>query len=121
MAVTADSFKAKFPEFACLDDAVINRWLTEASSYVNATQWGAKADDGICYLTAHLLTVFESEDLGIGETGAGPVTAEKEGQVSVSISPLVVAEAFRKDSMGATKYGRRYIDIRALCFACRCL
>lgn len=121
MAVTATDFKTRFPEFACLDDGVIERWLAEAPRYINATQWGGKADDGLAYLTAHLIATFEADAIGQSEPGVGPVTSEKEGSVGYSISPLVVADIFRKDSMGGTKYGRRYREILRTIFVTRCI
>ena len=121
MAVDATELKARFPEFACLDDSVITRWLTEAARGVNATQWGGKYDDGLSYLTAHLIVTFEAERLGTGEPGAGPITSEKEGPISYSISPLVVAEKFRQDSLGGTKYGRRYRELLSTIFVTRCI
>lgn len=121
MAVDADALKVRFQEFACLDDAVVTRWLDEAARSLNTTQWGGKYDDAHSYLTAHLIATFEASRLGTGEPGAGPVTSEAEGKVSLSVSPLVIAESFRKDSMGGTKYGRRYRELLRTIFVTRCL
>ena len=119
MALTAAQFKARFSELACLPDATIERWLDEAVRGLNVTQWGPKYDDGLAYMTAHLIVTFEAENLGGGEPGAGPVTSEKEGPVSYSISPLVIAGMFRKDSFGGTKYGRRYRELLGSIFVTR--
>lgn len=116
MTVDATNFKARFQELACLDDAVITRWLAEATRYINITQWGGKADDGLAYLTAHLIATFETEALKTDEPGAGPVTSEREGGVATSYA---IAESFTKDSMGGTKYGRRYREILGTVFVTR--
>jgi hypothetical protein len=118
LTVDATSFKQRFQEFACLDDALITRWLDEADRYINAAQWSAKADDGHAYLTAHLITTFESESLGVDEPGAGPVQSEREGSVAVSYA---VAESLTKDSLGSTRYGRRYREILSTIFVTRCV
>ena len=120
MAVVATEIKARFPEFACLDDDVVTRWLDEAARNINATQWDGKYDDGLSYLTAHLLVTFQADALGLDEPGAGATTSEKEGQISYAVSPLVVAPMFRKDSLGANKYGRRYLEIKSTIFVTRC-
>jgi hypothetical protein len=121
VAIDAAEFKARFPEFTGLDDAVVTRWLDEAARYLNVTQWAGKYDDGQAYSTAHLISIFEADTLGTEEPAAGVITSEKEGQVSASVSPLVVAEIFRKDSFGSTKYGRRYREILRTIFVTRCL
>ncbi len=118
MAVGATEIKRRFPEFGCLDDDVLTRWITEAEAYVGETQWAAKYNDGVAYLTAHLLTCFESEAVGSGEPGAGPIASEREGSVAVSYA---LASVFTKDSMGATKYGRRFAEIRKIIFVTRCI
>jgi hypothetical protein len=120
MAVTATEFKARFPEFGELPDATVDRWLDEAARNLSTSQWNDLYDDGQAYMTAHLIVTFENLTLGTPEPGAGPVTSEKEGQVAVSISPLVIAEAFRKDSFSGTKYGRRYRELLRAVFVTRC-
>lgn len=115
MSVNASSFKAALPEFASVDDAIVERWLAEATRHHNITQWGLKSDDGLIYLTAHLLASFAQG--GFDEPGAGPVTSEREGQVAVSYK---VSSVFTEDEFGSTKYGRRYASIRKTVFTTRC-
>lgn len=116
MAVTATDFKTRFPEFACLDDAVVDRWLAEATRYINATQWGTKGDDGIAYLGAHLIVTFEADAIAGDEPGAGPIKSEREGSVAVAYE---ISDNFMQDSMGGTKYGRRYREILKTIFVTR--
>ena len=115
MTVTASSFKAALPEFASVDDAVVERWLAEATRHHSTTQWGPKSDDGLIYLTAHLITSFSVD--GGDEPGAGPVTSEREGQVAVAYK---ISSVFTEDEFGSTKYGRRYASIRKTVFTTRC-
>jgi hypothetical protein len=116
LTVDATDFKARFRELACLDDGVTTRWLAEATRYINTTQWGGKADDGLAYLTAHLISIFEAEAIAASEPGAGPIKSEREGSVAVTYA---IAEAFTKDGMGSTKYGRRYREILGTIFVTR--
>jgi hypothetical protein len=116
LTVDATNFKARFPELACVDDGIIDRWLAEATRYINTTQWGGKADDGLAYLTAHLIATFEADAIGEGEPGAGPIKSEREGSVAVAYD---IAEQFKKDSMGGTRYGRRYREILKTIFVTR--
>jgi hypothetical protein len=119
MAVDADNFRARFPEFSGISDAVIDRWLAEAGRNHNVTQWGGKSDDGLAYQAAHLIVVFEGAP-GSGFDGdyAGPIKREREGQVETEL--IGVADVFLKDDFGTTKYGRRYLALRATLFVTRC-
>lgn len=95
---------------------MITRWLDEAGNHHNSIQWGGKSDDGLAYLTAHLIAMF-ADPTG-DEPGAGPVTSEREGQVQVSYA---VSDAFKANDFGSTKYGRRYISMRKTIFVTRCV
>ncbi len=53
MAVTVARFKLTFSEFRKTADAEIEAKLALARLEVNTTVWGAKADSGVLYLTAH--------------------------------------------------------------------
>lgn len=57
MAVTVLQFKAEFPEFDNTENAVIQSRLSMASRQINATVWGAKTNDGIKMLAAHLIAL----------------------------------------------------------------
>lgn len=120
MAVTVASIKADFPEFAALDSATITYWLELAERNHNATCWAGKSDDGLSWLTAHFLAAFVGTEGCPPELGPGPLTAQTEGSESASWSPLTVPKVFAKDDLGTTKYGRRYLSMRATVFCCRC-
>ena len=57
MALTADGFRLRFPEFSRTPVALIDAKLAEAELEVSSTIWGTKADLGVGYLTAHLLSM----------------------------------------------------------------
>ena len=57
MAVTAAQIIAEFPEFADVPTADIDFKLADAVGRINATIWGALTDQGVKYLTCHLLAV----------------------------------------------------------------
>ena len=119
MTVTAADIKVRFPEFGSIDSATITRWLEEAERHHNACQWGSKSDDGLAWLTAHMLAAFGDECSG-SSLGPGPLTSSREGQVAASWSPLTVPEIFRKNDLGTTAYGRRYLSMLDTLFVKRC-
>lgn len=47
-------FRSEFDEFAALSDAKVQARLDEAARQTPASVWGAKRDDGIKWLAAHL-------------------------------------------------------------------
>ena len=79
MAVTPAAFKISFPEFSTLSDAEIQRFIDEASACVSVSAWSARADTGVSYLTAHLLSEFGTGATG-GVFGFGAVKLIAEGE-----------------------------------------
>lgn len=108
MAVTPADIKTLFPEFAAESDARIQLLLDQALLSVNASVWGNKADFGIQYLTAHLLTVLNRG----GGGASGPITSEKVGdlQRSYASSGAVTHE------LGSTGYGLEFLRLRRSLF-----
>ena len=56
MTVTSADIKERFPEFATVNDGDITVIIAEAARQVSTDAWGPRADDGVKFLTAHLLT-----------------------------------------------------------------
>ncbi len=57
MAIGYDGFIERFPEYRDgVDRRLVEAKLAEARLQVNVTVWGTKADLGIGYLAAHLLS-----------------------------------------------------------------
>jgi hypothetical protein len=84
MAVTSTTFLTRFPEFSNLEAAVVAGAISEAQRFCNAEVWGLQYDDGVNYLTAHMLATrtkavgnqlglvgTESSALGYASTGYG--------------------------------------------------
>ncbi len=57
MAVSVQSFKNAFFEYRKTDDEEVRAKIRFAEQRIDETVWGTKYDQGIMYLTAHLLAV----------------------------------------------------------------
>lgn len=74
MAVSVSSFLEAFPEFSGERAAtdLIQAKIAEASRSVDSRRWGARTDDGVAYLAAHLLAMSpwgQKARLSDGNTG----------------------------------------------------
>lgn len=112
MAITATDIKDKWDEFDATSATRIDAAIAEADRRVNATQWGSRADDGLKYLTAHIL---KHEKLGDG-LPAGALSSKRVGPISASIQTV---DLFSKSALGATSYGRYFLDLQNLAFPSR--
>lgn len=56
MASLAD-FRTRFPEFQNVPDSAVAGHLAGAALEIDLLMWGAKADEGHCYLAAHKLVL----------------------------------------------------------------
>lgn len=122
-APTASEFKARFPAFAAVDDAVVTEALAEAGLQVDET-WVSEADFklGINLLTAHILTLdghgtgAEAESAKAGALG---FKAMKSGGLSLERFSASERGSGRNQSVGSagtlslTTYGNRFLDLRA--------
>lgn len=123
MSITAADIIDRFPEFSAVDPGEIDRYIAEAERNTNRAQWGGKADDSVAYLTAHLMSIFGATTTSGDACGCpgldepGPVTAEREGQVSAAYR---VPDLYAKNEYGTTKYGRRYLTLLQTIFVTRC-
>ena len=115
MAVTAQNIKDKFDEFDELDTTVIDAAIAEAGRRINAGQWGeSKADDGLTWLTAHLLKLTQKGDA----LASGPLTSKRVGDVAASFA---TADIFKNSALGATAYGRYFLDLQSTVYPTRVL
>ncbi len=57
MTVTATTFVTRFPEFGNIETAVVTATVAEANRMCDSDVWGEKHDDGVNYLTAHMLAL----------------------------------------------------------------
>lgn len=106
-APTAAQFKASFPAFAGLDDAVVQSALDEAADMVDDT-WVSQAafTSGRMLYTAHVLTLnglgtsTESQLLGFSSIKMGPLELSRErGSQSDA------------GSLSSTSYGTRFLAL----------
>lgn len=66
--MTPADFRARFPAFSRASDPLISDRLDTAERRTPVAIWGALQEDGVKYLTAHLLTLEpEARDLAKGE------------------------------------------------------
>lgn len=112
--VTPGDIATRFPEFSAVPSATIQQWIDEALCNVNECQWDKRGTFAVELLTAHYLTTFSSPDCA--EPAAGPVSSEREGQIAVTYA---VADRFKDDALGSTKYGRQFLTLRKRIFVTR--
>jgi hypothetical protein len=96
-------------EFASLTDGAIQPFIDEATREINATVFGARYDDAVKYLAAHLLTTMR----GGSKSASGAVISETAGPLSRSYA--APSATVTTDELSSTTYGRRYADIRRQC------
>lgn len=107
---TAAQFKARFPEFAALDDSYIETMISEASRNVD-TEWSElDYQPAIMFLAAH--NISEEQTLG-GIAGApGMVKSSKLGDAQDTYETNTSIDAMT--IYGSTVYGRRYAQLLRL-------
>lgn len=115
ITVTPAEIITRLPEFAGLTAVAIQPWLDQAILRVNETEWAGKANEGVIFLTAHLLRYFTDPDCA--EPDAGAVSAEREGAVSTSYA---IADHIKDGgALASTKYGRHFLTLRRELFVNR--
>ena len=106
MAVNISDIKKNFPEFANETNPQIQFFLDMAERRVNRSIFGDKADDAVCLMTLHLLT------LGSRGGNAGAVTQEKVGDLSRGYSGGKSSDG---NSISSTAYGQMFDDLMRSC------
>jgi hypothetical protein len=108
MAVTAADIQGMLSgEFASLSAGTINPFIAEAERQLSISRWDALYDDGVRYLTAHLIA---TQSLG-ASAPSGPVTSESAGPLSRSYA---AAATWSPDGLDSTVYGRRFLELQRL-------
>ncbi len=112
MTVTSASIKERFPEFGSVIDGDVVTIIAEATRRVNVAAWGSRADDGIMWLTAHLLL-----NLPLGSKASkGALTGKKVSKLDLRFAS---SATFANTVLGSTAFGREYMSLRSLVFADR--
>lgn len=120
MAVTPADVKAVATEFAAVDDGDIQPFIDQAERRTNRDAWGSRADDGVIYLTAHLMLL--SNVLGLGGSSAGlstGVTLEKVDDLTRQYAAASQFIPASEAAMSRTKWGSAYLELLALVFGDR--
>lgn len=123
-SVTATTFKARFTAFSAVADAVVTTAIEEAVRWVSTSAFGSqdRADDGINYLTAHILALDAQLNALTPAGGAsgpgGPVSSM--ATLGASVSYAVPANA-GSDYFSQTPWGLRFLSLQQRVFASRVL
>lgn len=118
MTVTPASFKTFFdPTFNSVDNTILQARIDEAERRTNRAAWGVKADDGVCYLVAHMLTMRASAT-ATAALPRGPLTSETVGPLSRSFAAPTAAP-WSAAWFGGSTWGQTYVELRSLIFADR--
>lgn len=118
---TVAMFKARFPEFASLEEARIAIFLDEAQAEVGDTWIEADRSIAVLCLAAHLLTaqgISSNSPGGGGVATAGAIKRRKVGDVEVEYetSGATPATGSSVATAGTTHYGRRYLELKRRSF-----
>jgi hypothetical protein len=105
MTVTPALLRQIYPEFACVDDAVIEFWLGKAELTVTDA-WGEDQEEGLLLLTAHKVKVSGVVTGGADDLPAG-VTRFRSASIDVAISEAAANRALGAD-YGSTSYGQLF-------------
>lgn len=111
---TATSMKLKFPEFADLDDAVLEFAIEEArDSVADEDAWTIQANKALLYLSAHYVSAGRAAAAG----DTGEIASESIGRLSITYKNSASANSGAvADDLTTSSYGRRYDEIRKLNF-----
>jgi hypothetical protein len=111
MAMDKGAFRKAFPEFSDVTEypeSVMNFWESVASAYVSENKWGTLYVQGMSLVLAHLLTLAKNNQSG--QQGAGPISNQSVGDVSVGFDTSSTAED-RAGQWNLTTYGKQYIRL----------
>lgn len=106
---TATSIKTRFPEFADVDDAVIEFAIEEARLEVTSN-WTTGYNLAIMYLTAHYVASSIAASASGGTGDSGEIASESIGRLSITYAKPQNANAVHSDT-STTSYGQRYDEL----------
>ncbi|MET0439124.1 MAG: DUF4054 domain-containing protein [Devosia sp.] len=109
-APTPTDLKLRHPEFAAVEDAQVQYWLTDAAARHVDTSW-IEADYAVAIIEAACHEMARGGVLTSGATAipAG-VTSFRSGSFSVSMSDAA-ATASAEGGWASTRYGKAYLAI----------
>lgn len=117
VVITVSDFKAAFPEWSSLSDAVAQRFLTQAQAYISTHNFRIRPAVrvlAIQLMAGHLLTLAKIDPTTGNSTGtgnsAGFEVSATVGGVSVSLAAPVARDAF-ESWINSTGYGQQYLAL----------
>ena len=111
---TPTTFKARFTEFASVDDAKVQEALDEAAPEVSEAKWSQMYDRGLGYLAAHILKIRVTIESGDTELETlSPLSSKTIGDVSYAFSSGTL-EWTSDEILKLSPYGREYFRLRRL-------
>lgn len=95
------------------DSTYVQAFLTRATGSMDVDRWGAKFAEGCAYLTAHLITLDQSDGAQtVGQVEANDTVSERIGPISVARHADAVMKQMR-DPFMRTTYGQHYAYLRS--------
>lgn len=122
MAVTATTFRARFPEFSdttAYPDVRIELFIEDTQLIYMGTdenRWLGKYNYAQAHLAAHLLVSGEASEVGDSSVKVGPVSSKSAGGVSVTRAVATKDRSDGDDFYMGTVYGQRFLMTRNVCF-----
>lgn len=118
---TAQSVKARFPEFVSVADALINLLLAEAIPQVGETWVEKDRSVAILYLVGHMLAMEGEPSRSSGATGGavtGPMKSRTVGDVRTEFAGFSSSTGGAVTDAGyeMTAYGRQFLRLLRLNF-----
>lgn len=106
-----DRFKARYPEFATIQEATLDEYFIEATIYLNNTEASPVTDVSVRtvllnMLVAHIAQLYSGANGQGASSMVGQITGATEGSVSVSVAN--VAATGTSAWFQQTKYGAAY-------------
>jgi len=110
---TASQLKARYPEFATVDDTVVDGAITDALGSVSESWREEDYQPAVMLLACHFMTMEgrgSAPAAQIASVSAG-VSRIKSGDLDVTLSDKSAANA-NNDPLLTTIYGTRFADMR---------
>ena len=113
---TPAEVKARFPEFAVVDDDRIQIFIDDATLIMGRPRpWGDYYKMAMAYLVGHFLYLGEASATGDGDA-VGPIK-RKEVDETVIEQAVSASSQGPGDNYEATAYGMRYLQVVRLLFS----
>lgn len=116
-APTAAEVKARFPEFAAVDDSVINAVIAEAGSFVDDSWIEADATTAAMFYVAHeLVMAGQGTSAAAKVAQVGDFSRIKSGDLEVQRNAGSAQVASANGTLGLSRYGLKFLELRGRSF-----